>query len=46
MPPFRSTPKWALESTQPEACSVASPKKFASALKLKNHWPSPIVSLT
>ena len=46
MPPFRSTPKWPLESTQPRAFSVARPKKSAWPLKPKNHWPSWTVSLT
>src|SRR5207237_2491337 len=46
MPPFRSTPKCACESTQPEACSVARPKKSASPVKLKNHSPSCTTSET
>ena len=46
MPPFRSTPKWPFESTQPSAFSVARPKKSALPWKPKNHSPSPIVSLT
>ena len=40
MPPFRSTPKWPFESTQPSAFSVARPKKSAWPLKPKNHSPS------
>ena len=39
MPPFRSTPKWPCQSTQPEAFSVARPKKSALPLKSKNQSP-------
>ena len=46
IPPFRSTPKWPYESTQPSAFSVARPKKFAWPVKPKNHWPAPITSFT